>query len=140
MCAVSCDEGYEADPPNFLCGKYTCLLVCFRAEPVSWVYVCVHFVHFSERRCPMLDAPHNGEVSQPSRTVDSVATYSCNIGFTIVEGDEMRTCNANSTWDREALLCSGNHRLPILYGNEAFLVYTSYSCLYLTMLSSSAYS
>ena len=63
----------------------------------------------SERRCPILPDPDNGVVSHPNRTVGSMAMYSCNAGFTIVEGDETRMCRNDSTWDGEAGVCTGKY-------------------------------
>ena len=55
----------------------------------------------------MLDDPTNGQVSHPTRTVGSVATYACSGLFEIAGGDEMRTCQSDSTWDGTAAVCSG---------------------------------
>ena len=55
----------------------------------------------------MLDDPTNGQVSHPTRTVGSVATYTCNGLFEIVGGDEMWMCQNDRTWDGTAAVCSG---------------------------------
>ena len=47
--------------------------------------------------CPELTDPANGMVAIPSRIYNSVATYSCNEGFTRI-GNEMRTCQDNAMW------------------------------------------
>ena len=65
------------------------------------------FISSSERQCPILSDPANGEVSHPNRRVGSVATYSCNAGFTSAGGDQTRMCRANGTWDGEARVCTG---------------------------------
>ena len=63
----------------------------------------------SERRCPELPDPTSGMVSDESRTVDSVATYTCDDRFRICEGTQNRTCRNDSTWDGEAVVCSGEY-------------------------------
>ena len=57
----------------------------------------------------MLLPPLNGTVSLLTRTVGSVAMYTCNTDFEIVGGNVMRTCGANSAWDGEELDCSGKY-------------------------------
>ena len=57
----------------------------------------------------MLDNPDNGQVSHPTRTVDSVATYTCDRRFELTGGDEMRTCQNDSIWNGTAAVCSGEY-------------------------------
>ena len=64
---------------------------------------------FPERRCPVLLPPLNGMISLPTRTVGSVAMYTCDTDFEIVGGNENRTCGATSAWDGEELDCSGKY-------------------------------
>ena len=43
ICAVSCDMGYEADLPDFICGELPLLVKCiylYRAKFVSKVLSC----------------------------------------------------------------------------------------------------
>ena len=47
--------------------------------------------------CPNLTDPANGQVTMPSNTPDSAATYTCNTGFMLF-GNSMRTCQADGTW------------------------------------------
>ena len=47
--------------------------------------------------CPELNAPANGMVMVPSRIYNSVATYSCDDGYSR-DGNEMRTCQDNAMW------------------------------------------
>ena len=54
----------------------------------------------------------NGKVSHLNRTVDSVAMYTCNGLFEIVGGNEMRTCQNDSTWNGTAANCSGEYSTP----------------------------
>ena len=65
----------------------------------------------------MLADPTNGQVSHPTRTVGSVATYTCSAPFEIAGGDEMRMCQNDSTWAGTAANCSGEYMvLPLLFG------------------------
>ena len=58
------------------------------------------------RDCAALADPANGQVTvNPDTLEDSIATYSCNIGFDL-NGDETRTC-FNSSWGGEAPTCQG---------------------------------
>ena len=53
---------------------------------------------------PLVDPP-NGVVSF-NTTVNSVATYSCNTGYTLT-GDDMRTCLETGVWSGSAPTCTG---------------------------------
>ncbi len=56
--------------------------------------------------CTALDDPANGQVTESPNTLeDSIATYSCNVGYDL-NGDETRTC-FNSGWGGEAPTCQG---------------------------------
>ena len=59
--------------------------------------------------CPGLDAPANGTVDVPSRTVGSMATYSCDDGFRLVDGSTTRTCEENGQWTGLQPTCEGDH-------------------------------
>ena len=41
-------------------------------------------------------------------TLDSVARYTCDPGYTL-QGNNMRTCQANSSWTGEDPVCTGSH-------------------------------
>ena len=76
----------------------------------------MYFFGFLERRCPVLDATNNGQVSHPNRTVGSSATYTCSgSDFVFVAGDQVRKCKPDSTWDGEAAVCSGEYFLFTLW-------------------------
>ena len=56
--------------------------------------------------CEELAAPMNGSVNVPAREIGSVATYSCDNGFSI-DCDPQRTCQADLQWSGEAPTCLG---------------------------------
>ena len=63
--------------------------------------------------CPDLTVPANGMISYNMGTAsprpeDTVATYSCDTGFTLTGGDTMRTCSGGAgAWDGTAPTCTG---------------------------------
>ena len=56
--------------------------------------------------CGPLGDPANGEVSVSSTTFSSVATYSCNTGYTLT-GDDMRMCLGTGLWSDSEPTCGG---------------------------------
>lgn len=58
----------------------------------------------SEVECPVLAAPDRGLVSMTTRSIGSLAEYSCDVGFRIL-GPEQRTCLQNGTWSDEDPVC-----------------------------------
>ena len=54
--------------------------------------------------CGALDNPDNGMVDVSETVLDSVATYSCNTGYTLT-GDAMRTCQGDGTWSGSEPIC-----------------------------------
>ena len=54
--------------------------------------------------CPTLSNPENGQVTVTNYTVVSVATYTCNNGYTLT-GAEMRMCVQNGQWTPEESTC-----------------------------------
>lgn len=57
--------------------------------------------------CPLPVRPVNGRVSYSSTLYGSVATYSCNIGYT-KNGTDTRTCDHSGVWSPPAPVCEGN--------------------------------
>ena len=55
--------------------------------------------------CGDLEDPANGEVSVSGTTVNSVATYSCNTGYTLT-GDNMRMCLETGLWSGSEPSCT----------------------------------
>ena len=70
-------------------------------------FIIILFTHNAAvRDCAALADPANGQVTvNPDTLEDSIATYSCNVGFDL-NGDETRTC-FNSGWGGEAPTCQG---------------------------------
>ena len=54
--------------------------------------------------CPHLEAPANGSVLYSDRVVGSVAQYSCDKGFSLVE-DASVICQSDGTWSGEEPIC-----------------------------------
>ena len=54
--------------------------------------------------CSSLCSPDNGTVNVSSRTVGSIAMYSCNAGF-LISGDPQRNCQADGRWSGQAPIC-----------------------------------
>ena len=65
--------------------------------------------------CDILEPPSDGQVSQTGTLAGSVATYSCNQGFTLV-GEETRVCQANGEWSDEEPFCKGK---PVVWVSRA---------------------
>ena len=66
--------------------------------------------------CPSLSLV-NGIVSYSDPTLgeDSVATHSCDPGYTL-NGGSTRTCQSGGTWKGSALACKGTLGLPAYHG------------------------
>ena len=64
------------------------------------------------QECSSLSDPLNGDVSVPSREYQGVATYSCNVGFTL-NGNGERTCEDGGVWSGAAPTCRGEQELPV---------------------------
>lgn len=56
-------------------------------------------------RCSAPRAPANGQVITSGTAVGSVATYSCNTGYTLI-GSSTQTCQSNAQWSGDAPSCS----------------------------------
>ena len=59
--------------------------------------------------CPMLPDPDNGTVTVTSRTLNSEATYSCDVGY-VLDGSATRTCeeaqeSTDLVWSGSAPTC-----------------------------------
>ncbi len=68
------------------------------------VVVVVVYLLCSDVECPILAAPEEGLVSMTTRSIVSLAEYSCGTGFRIL-GPEQRTCLQNGTWSGEDPVC-----------------------------------
>ena len=96
--APSCDR--ELTPHNFVTPLSEAVL------PPSAIF------------CPLLSNPVNGQVVFPSTAVGSMATYSCNSGFSL-NGESTRTCGTNGDWSGQEPTCQG----PILGFAKKFFDY-----------------
>ena len=100
-----CDSGYLLDgvetrvcqsngrwsdrPPVCRGNVYTLLKRSELVSTLNMTYNCLSLS--SVLLCPALSNPANGRVTVTTRSIGSVATYSCNEGYSL-EGDESRTC------------------------------------------------
>ena len=67
--------------------------------------------------CGLMDNPGNGVVSFTATTYNSVATYSCNTGYTLT-GDDTRTCQSSSLWSGSEPTCTGKQQMtPMQYSS-----------------------
>ena len=67
-------------------------------------------LHFSVSMCSNLEPPQNGNIVTTSTQFGGKATYSCTEGYQL-EGDEVRTCQANGFWSGSAPFCSSKRNL-----------------------------
>ena len=56
--------------------------------------------------CGPLKNPTNGQVIVPATTLNNMATYSCNSGYTL-NGTQTRTCQASGVWSNAGPTCEG---------------------------------
>jgi CUB/sushi domain-containing protein len=57
------------------------------------------------KNCGVLSGPTNGTVSAPTTTYGAMATYGCNVGYSVV-GTATRSCQGDGTWSGAAPSCS----------------------------------
>ena len=98
-----CDLGYA--PSNT--GQRT----CESSNHWSGVVTCERIL------CPALSSPFNGLVSVNTRTIGSVANYTCNDGYTLF-GAETTTCvqiGVIGRWTSETPACLGLGKLIVFY-------------------------
>ena len=70
--------------------------------------------NFSVVDCGILATPPaNGKVKVFGRTIDSVATYSCDDGY-YLKGDSFRVCLENGLWSGSAPQCDGKSQIVSL--------------------------
>lgn len=62
---------------------------------------------------PSLTAPTNGTVDRTTGATEDVATYGCDLGYTI-SGGSTRTCQVTGTWSGVAPTCTANSCAPNL--------------------------
>ena len=66
--------------------------------------------------CPSLSLD-NGTVTYNDNTLglNTVATYSCNTGYTLTSGSNARTCGSDGVWSGSAPICEGSWYIASLY-------------------------
>ncbi|XP_070554202.1 uncharacterized protein [Ptychodera flava] len=88
----SCDNGYELHGTRIR----TC------TADGSWdgqPAMCMKVV------CPTLETPNDGTMNSTGNTYQSVATFSCNVGYNL-HGSSVRTCTADGSWDGQSVSCT----------------------------------
>ena len=57
--------------------------------------------------CGSLEDPANGQVefSNTSTTFGSTANYTCNLGYRLLDGSSIRTCEASGDWTGDSPSC-----------------------------------
>ena len=76
---------------------------------------------FTGKNCPSLPTPVDGSVRfTDGQNNNSEATFSCNEGFTLVQGERLRVCRVNrakvaGVWDGQSPKCIGKFHSHI-YG------------------------
>ena len=73
-------------------------------------------LHIAAVDCGSLSSPENGNVTLPGTMFDSIAQYTCNLGYLLV-GVESRQCQADRTWSDESPICEG---MMISTGSEQY--------------------
>ena len=64
--------------------------------------------------CEQLDAPQDGQVRLTGITPGSVATYRCNVGFSLTGGNENRRCVDGTGWGGAAPTCEREYNFSYL--------------------------
>ena len=73
--------------------------------PHCWnTHALAHFFISFLPDCGALEAPCNGQVVMTTSTVNSTATYTCEVGFAL-DVDVTRTCQSNGEWSGSAPCC-----------------------------------
>lgn len=76
--------------------------------------ICIIFTRFSpfptgiSKDCSVLPNPPNGQVTQNSTSVGSIARYSCDKGFEL-NGAEERECLGDGNWSEREPSCDSKH-------------------------------
>ncbi len=87
-------------------------------------YLFQHSFFYTDSMCPHIPDPRYGQIYFTEDNVapfeeNTKATYSCDLGYGLVGGDSLRTCemnesNVNGVWSGEAPSCGGNSRYLIV--------------------------
>ena len=74
--------------------------------------------------CGTLEAPCNGQVVMTTSTVNSTATYTCEVGFAL-DVDVTRTCQSNGEWSGSAPCCEIGKILFVLILKVQVIIFQS---------------
>lgn len=66
------------------------------------------FQYYLVVSCEPLNSIANGKVEYSSTSVSSIATYSCNNGYTMVGPSATVVCNSYGEWEGPVPYCAGN--------------------------------
>ena len=55
--------------------------------------------------CGSLDDPNNGQVELSNTTFRSTANFTCSQGYSLSNGNSIRTCEANGEWSGDSPIC-----------------------------------
>ena len=71
---------------------------------MAYMFLNIYYIGVD---CGGLEAPSNGSVNIRSTTYDSVANYSCNVGYAL-NGESIWTCLTSGEWSGTEPTCSGS--------------------------------
>ncbi|XP_045194321.2 sushi domain-containing protein 2-like [Mercenaria mercenaria] len=57
-------------------------------------------------RCPYLDTPTNGNMTQNGDSEGAVATFTCDTGYEMIGGTATRVCQENNVWSGSVVICA----------------------------------
>ena len=87
-----------------------------------------YFCNHSALDCGPLGDPENGMVSVSTTTYKSVATYSCNTGYTL-RGNVSQTCLDTGLWSDSQPYCTGEIYIIIVTYDILFIaIHVYYTC------------
>ena len=120
LAIYSCDENYQlSGESQRTCesnGQWSGVAPACQPKGEVTAYACLHGVIISITltgiNCPVLEHPERGLVSVGGNSPGSVATYSCNGGYSLL-GSATRQCQSNGTWSNESPTCINGMLSPI---------------------------
>ncbi len=66
----------------------------------------VLYTPYAAVNCSSLEPPMNGAVDlTEGLSLGATATYSCTLGYRLIEGDEQRTCRPDAVWSGTEPTC-----------------------------------
>ena len=74
--------------------------------------------------CGPLPPPLNGQIFIGNTTTGNVATYLCDSGFFVVDGDDSRVCGADGFWSGDQPICEGTYDY-----HHSFEVFSESECI-----------